>query len=105
MTVRIPPKIGEKQQVFTVNFREKAPAAAKPDMFYEDPNLSITGGLAVGVPGEVLGLHTAHERWGKLPWKEIIKPSIELAKNWQLEDLEDIMIQVGESAYRRRPSV
>jgi gamma-glutamyltranspeptidase / glutathione hydrolase / leukotriene-C4 hydrolase len=96
MTVRIPSKNGSEPEVFTVNFREKAPAAAKPDMFYKDPNLSVTGGLAVGVPGEVLGLYTAHEKWGKLPWKDLIKPCIELAKKWQLDALEDTFIQVGE---------
>ena len=105
MTVLIPPKDGEEPQVFTINFREKAPAAARPDMYYENPDLSVTGGLAAGVPGEVLGLHTAHEKWGKLPWKELIEPSIELAKKWKLDALEDTMIQVGESAYRRWLSV
>jgi len=94
MTVRIPPKNdGEEQQVFTVNFREKAPAAATPGMFYKDPNLSITGGMAVAVPGEVLGLYRAHEKWGKLPWKELIEPSIALAKKWRLEPLESTIIQ------------
>ena len=105
MTVRIPPGDGEEAQVFTVNFREKAPAAAKPDMFYKDPNLSKTGGLAVGVPGEVLGLYTAHEKWGKLPWKELIEPCVELAAKFKLDALEATIIQVEESAHRRRPSV
>src|SRR3990167_5444245 len=44
-----------------LNFREKAPLAAKPDMYLDKngnliPGKSINGYLAIGVPGTVLGL-------------------------------------------------
>ncbi|KAK6644179.1 hypothetical protein RUM43_000446 [Polyplax serrata] len=38
-------------------------------------------GLTVGVPGFLLGLWEASQKFGKLPWKEIVAPSINLAKN------------------------
>jgi gamma-glutamyltranspeptidase len=33
-----------------IDFRETAPAAAKKNMFKDNPNLAKIGGLAVGVP-------------------------------------------------------
>ena len=40
----------------------------------------MLGGSAVGVPGELRGLHMAHQKYGKLQWAELIQPSIDLAR-------------------------
>ena len=83
MTVRLPPtNANESSSVWTIDFRETAPAAANKTMYANDPMASKFGGLAVGVPGEVRGLVEAHRRWGKLSWKKLIQPSIELASGW-----------------------
>src|SRR5271165_6511708 len=55
-----------------INFREKAPLAARADMFLDAhgdviSDKSLTGYLAVGVPGTVMGLETAREKFGSLP--------------------------------------
>ena len=67
-----------------LDYRETAPAAATRDM-YLDANgdiagdLSLTGCKAVGVPGTVAGLWEAHQRYGHLPWKDLLTPAIHLA--------------------------
>jgi gamma-glutamyltranspeptidase/glutathione hydrolase len=67
-------------QTFAIDSREKAPAAATPDMFQGKgfPTAS-TSGIAVGVPGMVRGTALAVERWGRLPLAASIAPAIELA--------------------------
>lgn len=70
----------------TIDFREKAPLLATPDMFLDDKGGLIKGsnhkGLkSVGVPGTVAGLYLAHQKYGRLPWKEVVQPSIELAED------------------------
>jgi gamma-glutamyltranspeptidase / glutathione hydrolase / leukotriene-C4 hydrolase len=80
MTVRIPPSSQNlSSEVWTVDFRETAPALANTTMYKHDPTLSMFGGLAVGVPSELRGLEEAHRRWGKLPWSRLVQPSVELA--------------------------
>lgn len=45
-----------------------------------DPLKARVGGLAVAIPGEVHGYATAHARSGRIPWREIWQPSIDLAR-------------------------
>jgi len=40
----------------------------------------LTGALAVAVPGELAGYWAAHQRFGKLPWADLFKQSIELCE-------------------------
>lgn len=66
-----------------LNFREKAPLAATKDM-YLHPNskeTSTLGYLAVAVPGTVLGLDTALQKYGTLSRHEVMAGAIALAKN------------------------
>ncbi|MFC3879752.1 gamma-glutamyltransferase [Algoriphagus namhaensis] len=72
--------------VTTFDFREKAPLAASPTMFLDEngeirDNSNHKGLLSVGVPGTVAGLYQAHQKYGKLPWGELVQPAIDQAKN------------------------
>jgi gamma-glutamyltranspeptidase/glutathione hydrolase len=67
-----------------VDYRERAPLAASRDMYLDDEgrvieSLSTDGYLASGVPGTVAGLALAHQRHGKLPWKDLLEPARRLA--------------------------
>ena len=64
-----------------IDFREKAPAAAFTDMFDNKTALSLYGGLASGVPGELRGLEYLHKHYGKLPWAHVMQPAIYVARN------------------------
>jgi gamma-glutamyltranspeptidase/glutathione hydrolase len=69
----------------TLDYREQAPMAAHKDMYLDSlqnviPGLSEKGVLAVGVPGTVAGILSAHKRFGKLPIEELVNPAIELCE-------------------------
>lgn len=40
----------------------------------------MAGALAVAVPGELAGYWEAHQQFGRLPWADLFKPSIELCE-------------------------
>lgn len=68
----------------SIDFREKAPAAAFREMYLDEfgeviPDLSWKGHLAVGVPGSVAGMWAAHDSLGSLPWADLLQPAIDLA--------------------------
>jgi gamma-glutamyltranspeptidase/glutathione hydrolase len=61
------------------DFRETAPAAATRAMFVD--RRARTPHRRVGIPGTVRGLALAHERFGRLSWRELVMPSVLLARD------------------------
>lgn len=69
-----------------LDFREVAPAGADRDIFVRAadagrPDASTTGGLAVAVPSEGIGLAELHARLGQLPLRTVVRPALRLAKD------------------------
>jgi gamma-glutamyltranspeptidase/glutathione hydrolase len=71
---------------YSIDFREKAPGKGHADMYLDKdgnvvPNASTLGRLASGVPGSVDGMAQAHAKYGKLSWKQVLQPAIDIARN------------------------
>ena len=72
-------------KVFALDYREKAPLASSKDMYLDAsgnviPEKSSIGVFSVGVPGTVAGMEAMHRKFGSLPWKELIQPAIDIAR-------------------------
>jgi gamma-glutamyltranspeptidase/glutathione hydrolase len=68
----------------TIDFRERAPAAATPTMFTDSTgaySARIHHGShkAVGVPGTVAGFDLAHQKYGKVSWAKLVDPAARMA--------------------------
>jgi gamma-glutamyltranspeptidase / glutathione hydrolase len=94
-----------------INFREKAPMAARADMFLDAagnpvPAKSRDGYLAVGVPGTVLGLETALQKYGTLPRAKILAPAIQLAQQgFTLVQGDVDVLSDAATVFRTQPNV
>ena len=65
----------------SLDARESAPAAASAEFYREHPESIRRGKHSVAVPGFVQGVWALHQRFGSLPWAELIEPAIDLAEN------------------------
>ncbi|MCZ2344057.1 MAG: gamma-glutamyltransferase [Bacteroidales bacterium] len=78
----IRPADGQKPVV--VEYREKAPAAATENLWVR--GVQPLSHKAAGVPGTVRGMALAHAKFGKLPWKDLLAPAIQLAEGMTIND-------------------
>jgi len=85
-----------------LDYRETAPSAADRDMYLDSngdviEKASLVGAPAAGVPGTVAGLWAAHQRYGTLPWKDLVMPAVQLAEQGFLPG-EAFVAEVKQSA-------
>jgi gamma-glutamyltranspeptidase/glutathione hydrolase len=69
-----------------LDYREVAPKNATRNMYLDArgdviDGASLTGHRAVAVPGTVAGLWEAHRRHGRLEWRTVVQPAIDLAQH------------------------
>ncbi|UBF29621.1 gamma-glutamyltransferase [Kovacikia minuta CCNUW1] len=78
-------RLGQSGELKALDFRERAPLAATRTMFLDAqgkvrPRASVDGYLAAATPGTIAGLYEVHRLYGKLAWKDVVAPAIQLAK-------------------------
>ena len=64
-----------------IDYRKTAPSSATFDMYENMTSGSTLGGLAIAIPGELRGLQLLHHRFGRLPWADLVRPAMELARD------------------------
>ncbi len=80
-----------------LNFRETAPLAARRNM-YLNHNGSVNHGeslwswRAIGIPGTVMGLNAALQRYGTMDRAEVMAPAIRLARKGYILDRGDVAL-------------
>ncbi len=70
---------GGTEPPMVIDYRETAPASAKPDLFVKGVNYQSA--VTAGVPGTVRGLEKAHKKYGKLKWADVVAPAVKLAED------------------------
>jgi gamma-glutamyltranspeptidase/glutathione hydrolase len=93
-----------------LDFRERAPLAATKTMYLDDKGnvvkgASTDGYLAVGVPGSVMGLETAREKYGTKSRAELMAPAIRYAKEgFTLNQADAAELNEGKAWLSRDPA-
>ena len=76
----------KSRTIAALDGRETAPAGANSSLFLRPDGRPMSfsearfGGRSVGVPGVPRILEVAHVRFGRLPWKVLFEPAIDLAE-------------------------
>jgi gamma-glutamyltranspeptidase/glutathione hydrolase len=90
-----------------LDFREKAPLAATPDMMQSGAGKVVKGRstrtwLGVGVPGTVMGFDEALKKYGTMTLRQVIAPAIRLARDGFVLRPGDVRILDTSTDYFRR---
>jgi gamma-glutamyltranspeptidase/glutathione hydrolase len=100
----------KERRAHALDFRETAPAGARRELYLKDgkpsPSLSVTGALAVAVPGEVAGLIQLLKRFGTLPLQVVMAPAIRYAaEGFPLDATLRYAIERQQATIRRFPDL
>ena len=79
-------QLAGKEEAIAIDYREMAPSGASRDMFLDtngdvDNDLARASHLSAGVPGSVMGMTMALEKYGTMSLREVMAPAIRLADN------------------------
>ena len=98
----------DDNKTLTIDYREKAPAAAHRDLFLDengdyDRSKAQFSLLSAGVPGSVAGFYYALTNYGTMSWQDVLKPSIKLAEEGFVIP-HDLANTLASKRYRERLS-
>ena len=74
--------VAKEKKTYMIDYREMAPAKAKPDMYKLDAkgkllhDASATGFYSTGVPGQLRGMELLHKKFASMNWADLVKPAI-----------------------------
>ena len=74
------------QKLTTFDGRETAPQEATPELFQDENGEplsfydAVVGGRSVGTPGTVKLMGELHDRYGTMPWEDLLEPATQLAQ-------------------------
>ncbi|EJS42560.1 ecm38p [Saccharomyces arboricola H-6] len=86
----------------SIDFREKAPIGSHKSMFANCSLCSKIGGLAVGVPGELMGLYRLYEERGSghVRWYDLVEPVAKLGSGgWQIGEALGATLELYEDVF------
>ncbi|CAI6648136.1 AIF_HP2_G0036150.mRNA.1.CDS.1 [Saccharomyces cerevisiae] len=86
----------------SIDFREKAPMDSHKFMFENCSLCSKIGGLAVGVPGELMGLYRLFKERGsgQVDWRDLIEPVAKLGSvGWQIGEALGATLELYEDVF------
>lgn len=77
--------LAKENKTIAIDYREMAPSKAKKDIFLDENGDAVTKlsrehGLAVGVPGTVMGMSLALEKYGTMTIAQVTAPAIKMAQ-------------------------
>jgi len=76
------------RSVWTLDFSEVAPADAK--------TIAREGAASAAVPGTIAGLAAMRDRFGTLPWSQLVEPAIRLAQDRNQKELVTTLQRVAQ---------
>lgn len=100
--------LAKEKRTVAIDYYPQGPAALTPDYWTgADGKLDRKKAISyhgVATPGTVAGLWLAHQRYGKLPWKDVVQPAIDLAERGvRLSDDEAMILKWGRRSLEKDP--
>lgn len=71
-------------------------------MHLHDPLTTNEGPLSIATPGELKGYWEAHKRFGKLKWKEVMEPTLNICRNGEQFRIDVVCIYCKRYNFRLR---
>ena len=90
----------------TIDAREAAPLSSSQEMYVNKSQNARYGGTASGIPAEISGFWEAYRVGGRLPWKELFQPSVDLCINgFRLAKSLSKVLSTNEAMIKARSSL
>lgn len=79
--------VAKEKKTYMLDYREMAPAKARPDMYKLDDkgkvinDASVTGIYSSAVPGQLRGMELLHKKFATMKWSDLMAPAIKQSED------------------------